>query len=332
MHPVWRSGFCAPRSRVLGWARRGARHRTTILATRPSGLRPKFGTRLVAAVWAISRLTVKEASRRRLLLALLILTFLVIALNGWGFERLTTITDHGRPIPTGEMRTIASTLLILVMFMFSFVLALSAAFVSAPAISSEVESGVSLSILARPVRRADVVIGKWLGLAALVALYTVGASILELLVVRWTTGYHPAHPVEMVAYLIGEGVALLTLTILFSTRLSAITGGVVSVVLFGITWMAGVVGNFGIAFDNQAVMSVGTVSRFLLPTDGLWRGANYSLEPPEFIAATVAGGRGARAFPFFVPDPPGTAYVVWVAIWIALILGLALWSFRRREV
>ncbi|MGH7777996.1 MAG: ABC transporter permease [Candidatus Dormibacterales bacterium] len=285
----------------------------------------------MSAVWTISRLTIKEASRRRLLLALLLLTLVVIALNGWGFQRLTTITDNGKPITTGEMRTVAATLLILVMFMFSFVLALSAAFVAAPTISSEVESGVTLAVLARPVRRGEVVAGKWLGLAALIAAYTTGSSILELLVVRWTTGYHPVHPVEMVAYLIGEGVVLMTLTILFSTRLSAITGGVISVVLFGIAWMAGVVGQFGIAFDNQAVMGVGSVSRVLLPTDGLWRGATYSLEPPELVAATLAGGRGARSFPFFVANPPGTAYVVWVAVWIAIILAVALWSFRRRE-
>ncbi|MGH7904319.1 MAG: ABC transporter permease subunit [Candidatus Dormibacteraceae bacterium] len=283
------------------------------------------------AVWTIARLTMKEASRRRLMLALLLLTVVVILLTGWGFQRLTTIKDHGRLVPVGEMRALASQLLILVMFMFSFVLALSAAFVSAPTISSEVESGITLSILARPVRRSHVVLGKWAGFTILIVIYTIAATTLELLLVRWATGYHPVHPVEMEAYLVVEGITLLTLTLLFSTRLSAITGGVVAIVLFGMAWMAGVVGNFGIAFQNDTVTRVGTVSRLLLPTDGLWRGANFSLEPPEFIATTTQGGRGAQAFPFFVASPPNTAYLAWVALWLVIMLGLAIWSFRNRE-
>ena len=55
------------------------------------------------------------------------------------------------------------------LFMFSFVLALGAAFVGAPSIHNDVESGVMLAILPRPVRRSEVVLGKWLGLALLIA-------------------------------------------------------------------------------------------------------------------------------------------------------------------
>src|SRR5213076_2899360 len=121
-------------------------------------------------VLVIARLTIQESSRRRLLLALLVLTLLVVGFSAWGFNKITTINQSdGTPLPPEQVAFITSQLLIVVTFMFSGVLALSAAVVAGPLISGEVESGLLLSMLARPVRRSEVVIGKWLGLGALVA-------------------------------------------------------------------------------------------------------------------------------------------------------------------
>jgi len=38
----------------------------------------------------VARLTVQESSRRRLLLALLILTLIVVGVSAWGFNKITT--------------------------------------------------------------------------------------------------------------------------------------------------------------------------------------------------------------------------------------------------
>jgi ABC-type transport system involved in multi-copper enzyme maturation permease subunit len=281
----------------------------------------------------IARLTIREASRRRLLLALVVLTLVVIGLTGWGFQRITTFTDRsGKPISDVQVKLISSQLLILVMFMFSGVLALSSVFVASPAISGELESGVALAVVSRPVRRAEILLGKWLGLAVLVLVYTLGSSLLEVAVVRIATGYAPPHPFQMLAYLLGEGLILLTLALLFSTRMSGMTGGIIAVVMFFMAWMGGIAGGIGAAFNNDTITHVGTVSRLLLPTDGLWRGAVYSLEPESFLALQAAAGRAIGANPFFAANPPPLTYDVWVAAWLALMLGAAVWSFNRREV
>ena len=82
------------------------------------------------SVWTITRLTIRETSRRKLLLALLVLTLVVIAVTLFGISKLKTISDT-RPLTPLEIKAITSQILILVMFMFSFVLALSAVFVAA---------------------------------------------------------------------------------------------------------------------------------------------------------------------------------------------------------
>jgi ABC-type transport system involved in multi-copper enzyme maturation permease subunit len=281
----------------------------------------------------IARLTVQEASRRRLLLALVILTLLVVGFSAWGFNKITTVTrSDGTVLPPAAVTAITSQLLIVITFMYSGVLALSAAVVAGPLISSEVESGLLLSMLARPVRRSEVVIGKWLGLAVLVAIYAAGSAFLEIAAVDWATGYVPPHPIDLVLFVGAEGLALLSVGLLLSTRLSGITGGVIALVAWLMAWIAGVVGDIGVSLQNQAIENVGTISHLILPTDGLWRGAVYAMEPDVVLAALKAGGTIAQANPFAAVDPPPVQFMAWVVVWFALMLTLSVWSFRTREI
>ena len=286
-------------------------------------------------VLVLARVTLVEASRRRLLLALGVLSLVIVVLTGWGFAKIPDIRsgDPGAPpIPAAEAKLIASQLLTLVMFMFSGVLALTAVLVAAASISGEAESGVLLAVLARPVSRAEVLLGKTLGHVAVVVVYAAAGVGLELLAVRLAVGYTPPHPLVLFLFLAAEGVVMVSLTMALSTRLSGMTGGVIALGAYFATWLGGVVGAIGSAFQNQAITNVGSASRLLLPSDGLWRGALWSLEPSSILAAAQAAGRDASANPFFAPAPPPLAYDAWCAFWVLVVLGVALWSFARREI
>lgn len=278
----------------------------------------------------VARLQLQELLRRRLFLVLLLLTVVVISLVTWGFSRIPSLDDT--PMSPVEIAAISSQLLILVMFMFSFVLAFSAVFAAAPAISAEVESGITLALLARPITRLEYVVGKWLGLVATVLIYAIPAASVQMLLVQLVVGYSPPHPIEFLAFVIGEAVVILTLALLLSTRFAGMVGGVTGLLLWGLAWMGGIVGGVGQVFENATLTHVGTASKLILPTDGLWRGAVWSLEPASLIAVMRSAGRGAAANPFFAADPPPAAYVVWCVLWIAALLALAVWSFSRKEL
>jgi ABC-type transport system involved in multi-copper enzyme maturation permease subunit len=280
----------------------------------------------------VARQVVSEARRRRLLLALLLLTIVVIVLTVWGVSRVDDLRNSGQPLSDAQKKTIVSQLLILVMFMFSWVLSLAAVFVAAPAVSGELESGIALAILARPVSRAEYIFGKWLGLVALVVAYGVAAAVVELVAVQAVSGYQPPHPAEFLGFVLGEGIVILTVALLLSTRVAGMVGGVIAAILFGIAWMGGIVGGVGAAFNNATITHVGTATKLILPTDGLWRGAVWSLEPSIVIAAQSGLGPAVAANPFFAAEPPPAAYVIWAIAWIAAMLLLAIWSFRSREV
>src|SRR5437879_2677048 len=239
----------------------------------------------MTATFVVGRQVIAEAARRKLLLALVLLTIVVIALTVWGIARIEDLRSAGQPLSEAQRRTIVSQLLILVMFMFSWVLSLAAVFVASPAISGELESGIALAILARPIARAEYVVGKWLGLVGLVVAYGVAAAVIELVAVQAVSGYQPPHPFEFLGFVIAEGVVILTFSLMLSTRLAGMVGGVIAAILFGIAWMGGIVGGVGAAFNNATITHVGTATKLILPTDGLWRGAVWTLQPSIVIAA-----------------------------------------------
>jgi ABC-type transport system involved in multi-copper enzyme maturation permease subunit len=279
-------------------------------------------------VLTIARLTILEAARRKLLLALAILTLLVIVLTSWGFSRLPTMKD----VTPAQVRLAASQLTILVAFMFSGVLALGSTLVAAPAIASDIESGIALAILPRPIRRSEVLMGKWLGLALLVALYAGLSGLLEMIGIWLGTNYLPPNPAAALAFVGAEGIVLMTLALLLSTRMAPMTGGVIALVLFFVAWIGGIALAIGQAFNNDTIINIGVGSRLLIPTDGLWHGAIYYLEPSDILAAARAAGRARAGNPFFAEAPLPLSYLLWAGAWLLAVLGLGNLSFARRDL
>jgi hypothetical protein len=117
-----------------------------------------------------------------------------------------------------------------------------------------------------------------------------------------------------------------------SVRLSPIAAGVIGIAVFGCAWLAGVVGALGSTFHIAGLRDVGSVARYIVPTDGLWHGAIYYLEPHWFITSSVAsiGDRGGD--PFFAPSAPSAGYLVFVVCWFVLVLAIGTIGFERKEL
>ncbi len=284
-------------------------------------------------ILVVAGLTLREFARRRILWVLVVLSVASVALVGWGVERLVSFAREDG-VGELELRLGVSQVLILIAFMFSFVLAMSAAFLAAPAIASDVETGTVHAMLARPLRRADLVIGRWLGLAIVVAGYAILSGLLAIGVIGLISGFTPPEPQVAVGYLALQAVTVLTLALALGTRLPSIAAGAITVVLFGLGWFAGVLGNVAAALDAEPLAAATDIVRFLLPTDGLWRGVVYGLQPPlvVLVAATGGGAGMMRGNPFFASGPPPLAFVAWSAAWTGLVLLTGIAAFRRREL
>jgi len=276
-------------------------------------------------ILAITTITILEIVRRRVASIVGIATLLGVVAVAWGFYRINK--DAYNPISAVAFE---SALTILVAFAFSVVLAVGASFLAAPAIAADLDSGIALAVLPRPVSRTEYVLGKWLGIALTICCYAIVAGVLGFAGVRFG-GYHPPHEVKALAFLLAQSVALFTLALVLGTRLPAIAAGIVAVAVFGASWIAGITASVAQSLNASALEHAAQLAGLVFPTDGLWRGVVFELTP---AAALVAESTTAahQINPFGVTAPPTIAFLVWCALWVLAVLAIGTVSMRKRDI
>lgn len=274
----------------------------------------------------IAFLTLREATRRRVPLFVGGASLIAVGLSAWGFSKIATSA------PPAVALGVESVLVVLLAYAFSIVLGIAAAFLGSPAIAGDVESGVALAILPRPLGRMEFVLGKWLGLALLLVAFTFAVGALEFAAIDLVSGYRPPHPAEALAFLSAEGLTLMTFALLASTRMPAIAGGILAVAGFGASWIAGIVAGIAATLHNEGVRQWATAIGLLVPTDGLWRGAAYELQPVALLIAQASAQSPRQQNPFAATAPPTTAFLAWTFCWGLALLAGACVSFARRDI
>lgn len=278
----------------------------------------------------VAVLTLRELIRRRFIAGAAVATAALVAVTGWGFSYLPHLRPRGEPISHLEVLTMSAVLLILISYLFSFLLAMASVFIAAPSIAGDIESGVLLPVLARPISRTSILAGKALALACVIVLYTFITGACEFTVVRAATGYLPPHPLTMLAYLALSGIVVIALALLLGTRMPALAASIVAMGLFIIARLGGIAQSIGLHYGNDTVSGAGTVTQLLLPSDAMWQSALYRLEPASMIASLSAANQWPG--PFFVLSPPPLAMLLWTIGWIAVVFAFSARSFELRDL
>jgi ABC-type transport system involved in multi-copper enzyme maturation permease subunit len=277
----------------------------------------------------IARFTIQEAISRRLVLAAFILSALFIGLYALGFWLLySRITPSPTQSTTVAVAVAGTVLTVLGLYAIHFLSSFLALFLTVGAISSEIDSGTLHAVLARPIRRADLVVGRWIAYAGLIGSYVglMGGSVL--LLARVISGYESFDAPRTLGLMALGAILLLTLSLLGSTCLSTLANGVVAFTLFGLAWLGGIIEFAGGIVPNDAMVNLGITISLLIPSDGLWRGASFYAQSPLFLAFGNARGD----IPFIAAGPPATPFVVWSLAYPLVILLLAIRAFSRRDL
>src|SRR5215208_8541075 len=132
----------------------------------------------MSAVWILTRLTFREAIRRRIMLAGLVLGigFLIIYSVGLHFISTDMAQETAANMPSQGAANIMMAeamnfFLMAGLYAVTFLSIAMAALLGADTLAGEINSGTIQTIVSKPIRRADVIMGKWLGFAGLLGLY-----------------------------------------------------------------------------------------------------------------------------------------------------------------
>jgi Cu-processing system permease protein len=272
----------------------------------------------------VARLTVREAVNRRVVLAAAVLST--------GFLVLFSVGTHLLRSAEGAMSALAASVLAsLGLYAVHFLGAFVALTVTVGAVAGEIDSGALHALLARPLSRRGYILGRWVGLVALVVGYVVLMGSSVLLISATLADHTAASPAGAVALMALEAVLLLTVGLLASTRLSTIASGVTVFCLFATAWIAGIIELIGEVTANEAMTRLGIAVSLLLPSDALWRGASYFSQSP-FTQVLMGSRTASDSVPFLGSAPPSPALLAWSALYIVGALLLAMRLFRRRDL
>ena len=215
------------------------------------------------------------------------------------------------------------------MYLVYFLGSLMAVLSTVASVSGDIESGVMQSVIARPVTRAQVVLGRWLGFTGMNVLYVLLVSAALLTGLYLITGYLPPNPAAAVAQILLGIVLITSLTVLGSTLFATLANGIAVFVLYGLGSAGGILKSIGALANSPTMESLGNAANIVMPTNALWLGASYNLQTEGALQlAQVA--RGANPFASTTPIEPGV--LIWAAVYTALAVALAMWRFSRRDL
>jgi len=272
----------------------------------------------------IAHLTLHEAVRRRVLTAALIVGTAFLALFGVGMHFMLRELNKSHDLTLIERRVMLNALTLAGLFAASRLIVITAVLLPVDTLSGEIGSGVIQTLAAKPVRRSEIVLGKWIGHWLVLLVYFVLIVGGVLAVARALGHFTPPHIERGLPLLMLEATVLLSVAIAAGTRLSTITNGMTAFGLYGFAFIGNWIEQIGTFTDNVAARNVGTVSSLIMPSESLWNLAAYQMQP------TIM--RELTATPFSPVAVPSVAIVWWSVGYIVVALWLGLRVFRRRAL
>jgi Cu-processing system permease protein len=278
--------------------------------------------------FVITRLTFLEAIRKRIALAAFILgvLFLVLYAIGFHFIHAEIMREHGPAAHQIIRNQTFNFFSIAGLYAVNFLTIAMGVLISADTLAGEITSGTIQTIASKPLRRIEIVFGKWLGFMALLALYLLLMAGGVLLVVHFISGYHVRNIASGISLIYLASVVMMTVSLACSSRFSTLATGGIVFGLYGIAFIGGWVEQIGSAMKNQTAVNVGIISSFIIPSEAVWRRAAYEM------TSAIMRSLGIAAGPFGALSVPNPLMMLYAGIYMMIMFALAIRQFNRRDL
>ncbi len=278
-------------------------------------------------ILTVAHLTLHEIKGRKVALAALILGVAFLLVYGAGFYFVyqdVFVNSPGSALRRAQQSAGLSFLVMAGLYAVNFLMVMMAVLMPVDTLAGDIRSGVIQTLVTKPVRRASIVLGKWLGFWVVLALYLAMMAGGILLIVRVIAGFEVQNAPAGLALMLLEGTLLMTLSILGGTRLSTLANGVMVFGLYGLAFIGGWLEQAGVLLDNATTRNIGVIASLIMPSEALWQLASYVMQPALL--------RDMPATPFSVASVPSTAMLAWALVYTLGALLLALRQFSKRDL
>jgi Cu-processing system permease protein len=283
----------------------------------------------VSAVAAIAGYALRESLRRRVFLVVLVLSAGFLALYALGASAAFHETDRiGTAGEIDPQALTGATLLGLAMFATLFLGTVLAVFLTLSAVRGDAERGLLQPLVVRPLGRAQLLLGRFVGAALVCALYVAALYAVSVTITGAVGGWWPDRAVSPGLGLVAGIVIVAAVSLLGSVYLSSTANGIAVFMVFGAGLVAGLLGQIGEGIGSDTLRDIGHTAAWFVPFEALYQSGLHAL--------TVDTG-GATGFllslgPFGGAQSASGLLWPWSVAYLALLGAAAVWGFRRRDL
>lgn len=272
-------------------------------------------------ILAIMQLTWIEARRRKIVLAALLcgLGFLII----FGLAVYSN-SERAISMPLVQRRMVLQVLTLVGLYAVNFLVIALSVLLPVDTLSGEIDSGVIQTLASKPVRRSDIILGKWLVFWLMLAAYIIILAGGIVAIMYAFTGFRQQNLLAALGLMQLEATVLLSITMAGGVRFSTITNGIVAFSFYVLAFIGGLIEQIGMMVGNVAARYIGTAISLMSPVDAIWRKAMAILQPP-FMAQT-------QITPFSGGAEPSAAMLWWAVLVVVVAMTLAIRGFRKRAL
>jgi len=285
-------------------------------------------------IFTLAQMTFREAIRRRIVLTGLLLGICFLIIYSIGFHYIytsvraaeTSLQNSSQPKAVVRIADTegVNTLLLAGLYAVTFLSIAMAALLAADTLAGEINSGTIQTIVTKPIRRMDVVFGKWFGFASLLLLYFLlmaGGTVLSIWI---QTGYAPNHLITGLGLIYFEAILVMTISMACSSAFSALATGGIVFGLYGLGFIGGWIEQFGAMLQNQTAIKVGIIASLIIPSESLWKRAAFEMQTP------LAGVLGMS--PFSTVSVPSPLMIGYTVLYLLAMLTVAIRVFEKRDI
>ena len=274
-------------------------------------------------LWIIAGVTFREVARRKILWTALLAAAAFLSLFGTGMHFQVHDPRFSQIPPVVRYQALSSILQI-GFYAIDMLGVLMTVLTSVDSISGEIASTTIQAVATKPIYRWQLLLGKWVGFAAMVLVYVALTFGGVAAIGYFIGGIHPRGAWQGAGLIYLECLLVLTLTFLFGTIFSTLTNGVIVLGLHGIAFIGGWLEQIGTVTQSARLVSLGILSSVLMPSESIWRRASYLMQ--SSIARTLDFS------PFATRSAPSTAMVLYACVYLLVALLLAIYRFQQRDL
>ncbi len=284
----------------------------------------------MSSISVLARMTFQEAIRRRIVLTGLILGILFLIVFAVGAHMISieisreVLAEGGTAYRNIMQKEMSNFLLMAGLYAVTFLSIAMGALLASDTLAGEINSGSIQTIVTKPVRRSDVVFGKWLGFAGLLGLYALLMAGGVVLIVFIQSAHLPRNILGGLSLIYLESLLVMTISLAGSSAMPALATGGMVFGLYGLAFLGGWIEQIGTLVSNPTAVQIGIVTSLVIPTEALWRRAAYEMQTP------LASALGMSPFGAF--SVPSTLMVLYAVVYLVIVFAIAVSTFNHRDI